>query len=43
MRGLVTCHHLSCIGKDGGSEEAKGVDTCLKKGEEGVKGGTTSV
>lgn len=26
MRRLVSRHHLTCIGKDGGGEEAKGVD-----------------
>lgn len=26
--GLVSCHHLARIGKDGGGEEAKGVDAC---------------
>lgn len=31
MRRLVSCHHLTCVGKDGGCEEAKGVDTCVKK------------
>lgn len=31
MRCLVSCHHLTCIGKDGGGEEAEGVDTCVKK------------
>lgn len=44
MRGLVTCHHLSCIGKDGGRKEAEGVDACIKnRREEGMKGGRTSV
>lgn len=27
MRRLVSCHHLTSIGKDGGGEEAEGVDT----------------
>lgn len=31
MRRLVSCHHLSGIGKDGGGEEAKGVDTWVEK------------
>lgn len=26
MRRLVSRHHLTCVGKDGGGEEAKGVD-----------------
>lgn len=40
----MTGHHLSCIGKDGGRKEAKGVDTCIKnRREEGMKGGRTSV
>lgn len=40
----MTCHHLSRIGEDGGGEEAKGVDTCIKKRrEEEMKGGRTSV
>lgn len=34
MRRLVSRHHLTCVGKDGGGEEAKGVDTWNKnKGE----------
>lgn len=44
MRGLVTCHHLSCVGEDGGGEEAEGVDACRTNGRaEGVKGGRSSV
>lgn len=42
MRRLVTCHHLSCVGEDGGGKEAKGVDTCIKnrrRKEEEMKGG----
>lgn len=31
VRRLVSCHHLTCIGKDGGGEEAEGVDTYVKK------------
>lgn len=31
MRCLVSCHHLTCIGKDGGGEEAEGVDACVNK------------
>lgn len=27
VRRLVSRHHLTCVGKDGGGEEAKGVDT----------------
>lgn len=49
MGGLVTCHHLSCIGEDGGGEKAEGIDTCVKKkgtkrdGREGERGvGATS-
>lgn len=34
MRRLVSCHHLTSIGKDGGGEEAEGVDTCAKKRDE---------
>lgn len=34
MRRLVSRHHLTCVGEDGGGEEAKGVDTWNKnKGE----------
>lgn len=43
MRGLVTCHHLSRVGEDGGREEAKGVDAWIKNRKEGRKEGRTSV
>ena len=37
MRRLVSCHHLTCVGKDGGGEEAEGVDTCVKTKGRGTK------
>lgn len=33
MRRLVSCHHLTCVGKDGGREEAEGVNTWKTKCE----------
>lgn len=46
MGGLVTCHHLACVGEDGGGEEAEGVDTWYKKKKKkkeigGSEGGET--
>lgn len=31
MRCLVSCHHLTSVCKDGGGEEAEGVDACLNE------------
>lgn len=39
MRRLVACHHLASIGKDGGGEQAKGIDTWVGDKYEEVLGG----
>lgn len=33
MRRLVSCHHLTGIGEDGGGKEPEGIDTCVTKRE----------